>query len=81
MRITAKVKANSKIDGVDKTGEGMFHISVKAPAIDGKANKAVIELLSEYFNVPKNRIVIIKGRKSRVKSIDILREYVKLKKL
>jgi uncharacterized protein (TIGR00251 family) len=49
-----------------------FILSVKEPAKEGKANQAVIRLLSEYFGVPKSNISIIKGESSKNKIIQIL---------
>jgi len=46
-------------------------IYVSAPAEDGRANKAVIKLLSEHFKIPKSKIKIIKGKKSREKIISV----------
>jgi len=37
----------------------------------GKANQAVIALLSEYYNVPKRNIKILRGHKSSKKTIKI----------
>lgn len=47
-------------------------VKVNAPAVDGKANKAVIKLLAAHFNVKERQISIIKGEKSREKRICIL---------
>lgn len=37
----------------------------------GKANEKLVELLSDFFNVPKSKIEIIKGQVSREKQIKI----------
>mgnify|MGYP001610936666 CR=1 FL=1 len=44
-------------------------IAVKAPPIDGKANKALIEFFATALNVKKNKISIISGEKSREKTL------------
>ena len=49
----------------------MWKIYLNAPAVDGKANKALIALLAEHFNVRKYQIEIIKGLKLRRKTINI----------
>lgn len=43
-----------------------------APAVDGKANEALVEFLSDHYNVKKNQIKIIRGQNSRNKVIKIL---------
>jgi len=53
-------------------GEGdIVKIKVTSPPADGKANKAVITLLSKQLNVPKRDIQIVSGEKSRNKKIRI----------
>lgn len=71
MRICARVKPNSKKDLVEKTGETDFTVRCKAPAKEGKANSAVIKLMSEYLGIPKSRISIIRGFKNKEKILDI----------
>lgn len=46
-----------------------LEISVKEKAKEGKANQAVIDLLSERLNIPTNKIEIVKGRTSKQKRI------------
>lgn len=72
MKISVKVKPNSKIEKVQES-EGFLLIHVKEPPQEDKANLAVINLLSEYFKVPKSRISISKGKKSRQKIVEILK--------
>ena len=71
MRITVKVKPRSKRNEVQHLGDQLYHVMVTAPPIDGKANDRVIELLSEYFGVPKRNIKILSGMKSRMKKVEI----------
>lgn len=40
--------------------------------IEGKANKAVIEALTEYFNVKKSHIILLSGEKSKIKLFEII---------
>jgi len=44
---------------------------VRQPAVDGKANRAVVELLAEYFGVSKTNVQIISGITSRHKHFRI----------
>ena len=71
MKITVKVKPNSKTASVEKTEELSYIVRVKAPAKEGKANEAVVEALSEYFDVPKSRISILRGQSGKNKVVDI----------
>ena len=71
MIISVKVKPQAKEDRIEKTGENNYTIQVKAKATEGKANQAAIKILSEYFDKPQSKIIILKGRKSRNKIIAI----------
>ena len=66
-----KVKPNSKAVIVDKTAENTYTVRVKAPAKEGKANDAVVEALSEYFDLPKSRIRILHGQTGKNKVVEI----------
>jgi uncharacterized protein (TIGR00251 family) len=46
-------------------------VKLKSPPENNKANKELIEVLSQHFKVPKTKIKIVKGIKSRIKLIKI----------
>lgn len=50
---------------------GALKVKLTAAPVDGKANEALIELLSEHFNVPKNKIAIRKGLRGKNKVVDV----------
>jgi uncharacterized protein (TIGR00251 family) len=50
---------------------GRIKIRLAAPAVDGKANEALIEFLAGYFDVPKRNVRIAAGLKSRHKRVVI----------
>jgi uncharacterized protein YggU (UPF0235/DUF167 family) len=71
VKISVKVKPNTKEEKIEKTGEGSFLVWVKAKPQDGKANYAVREALANYFGIPKARVIIITGETSRNKICEI----------
>ena len=50
--------------------DGALKVKLTAPPVDGAANEALIELLSEYFKKPKHSFVIQKGATKRTKIIE-----------
>jgi uncharacterized protein len=48
---------------------GRLKVYLTAPAVDGKANQALIEFLAEHFQTKKSKISIIKGLTSREKIV------------
>ncbi len=74
MLITVRVTPNAKEARVTETGETSFEIRVNEKAVGGQANKRLLEILSEHFNVPKSRITIVRGMRSRDKMVEIIVE-------
>jgi len=54
-----------------ETGEQVLQARVTAPPVDGKANKALIQLLSMEFKAPKSKIRIFQGETSRDKLVEL----------
>lgn len=65
-----KVIANSKVNLIDFEYD-FIKIKITARAIEGKANKAIIEFLSDELKIPKSKIKILNGEKSSIKTIQI----------
>ena len=49
--------------------EAGYKARIQCPPVDGKANDALIALLSKEFGVAKSSIEIIKGKTSRNKTV------------
>ena len=71
--INVRVIPNAKKNNVSEE-EGKLKVHVSAPAVDDKANKALVKVLAKYFGIKKNDVRIIKGTKSREKVVEIRRE-------
>jgi uncharacterized protein (TIGR00251 family) len=71
MKISVKVKANSKESRIEKIEDNLFLVHVKSPPFENKANCELIEIVSEYFNVPKSKVSIISGMNSKNKILEI----------
>lgn len=71
MRISILTKPKSKKEFVKKISDFTYRVAVKEEAKEGKANRAVVESLAEYFNVPKSSISIISGENIKQKIVEI----------
>ena len=58
MILSITVKPNAKREGVEKRPDGSYRVAVHAPPVEGKANEAVVEMLADYFSVPKSSVRI-----------------------
>jgi hypothetical protein len=55
-----------------KKEQDRLKVYLTAPAIQDRANKALIEMLSGYLGIKKAQISIVKGHKTRDKLIQII---------
>ena len=69
VKLFVTVRPNAKVNHLEKIDDRHFRISVKAPPKDGKANQAVMEVLSDYFDIPKSRFSLVSGEASKTKVI------------
>jgi uncharacterized protein len=60
----------SRTEFAGKHGE-RIKVRLAAPAHEGKANELLIEFLAEYYEVPRRRVRITSGFKSRQKRVVI----------
>lgn len=70
MLLYVKVKPNQRFDKVEKIGKE-WQLRLKAPSVDGKANKQLVEYLSELLELPKSKIILKKGQTARIKCLEI----------
>ena len=54
-----------------KKEKDYFKVHLTKPAQDGLANTKLLELLSEFLNIKKYQIKIIKGHKTRHKLVEV----------
>ncbi len=70
-RINLRVIPRAKQNKIDIDNDGTYRIHITAAPVDNAANVAVIKMLSEYFDVPKSQIKIVRGDTSRTKMVEI----------
>lgn len=58
-------------EGIGAVTDEVIEVRVAAQAKEGEANKAVREVIAGAFKVPKSDVDIIKGMKSREKTVVI----------
>lgn len=69
-KIKIRVIPNARKNEV-RVEEDKFKVYVSVPAINGKANKAVIELLADFLKTKKSNIKIIQGECTKEKIVEI----------
>ncbi len=65
-----RVSPNAKRNGFEGIWNNTYlKLALRAPAVDGKANEAVIEFLSDFCHTKKSNIHIVSGQTNRCKII------------
>lgn len=71
MRIPVKVVPGASRDGISGWLGDSLKLRVTAPPEGGKANKAVIQLLSAALDVPRSSVSIVSGTSSARKIVEV----------
>ena len=66
-KLTVKVQPRAKRNEILGFDGDILHLRVTAAPVEGKANEAVIALLSKVLHVPKNSISLTQGQKAKLK--------------
>ena len=66
IRVTPHAKQNKVVDD-----DGVLRVYTTVAPENGRANDAVIKMLSEYLDVPKSRIKILRGLTGRDKIVTV----------
>lgn len=72
MIVVAQIKPGSRKGPlVEQQDDGTLLLYVRAPAVEGKANKAAQELLARHLGVPKSAVHLVAGATSRHKRFEV----------
>jgi len=71
MKVAVRVVSGAKMQQVQAALDGTLKVWLHAEAKEGKANKALIELLADYYGVNKSSVRIVSGLKIKNKIVEI----------
>jgi uncharacterized protein (TIGR00251 family) len=69
--ISVKVQPRASANEIGQAVGSELRIKVTAPPVDAAANEAVVRLLAEVLDCPRNRVELARGHASRHKVIKI----------
>jgi len=69
--LTVRVQPRASKDEISGTMEGALKIRLCAPALENRANEALIVFLAELLKRPKSAVRIQSGERSRTKRVEI----------
>jgi uncharacterized protein (TIGR00251 family) len=65
--VPVRAQPGARKNGVLGEQEGVLRLAVTAPPDQGKANKALLELLRDLLDLKRSQVELVKGDKSRDK--------------
>lgn len=71
MLLHLSVKPNQRSNRLERSGAS-WQVRLAAPAVDGKANEALVAYLSDCLDIPKSKITLKKGHTSRFKVLEVV---------
>ena len=67
-----RVQPRASKDEIAGEMGGALKVRLRAPAVEGRANEALVEFLAELLKRPKSAVRILGGERSRMKRLEIL---------
>lgn len=76
MRVFVHAKPGAKQEKVTQRagehGSIELSVSVKEPSVDEKANNAILKAVATHLGVPRSRVSLVRGLRSRSKVFEVL---------
>lgn len=69
--LLVKVQPRSSVNQIGEPLGDELRIKVTAPPVDAAANEALVRLLAEELDCPRNRVELVRGNTSRHKTIKL----------
>jgi uncharacterized protein (TIGR00251 family) len=69
--LQVKVKPNARASSLSEGADGLWLAQLKAPPVDGKANRELISLIADHFGCAKSQVEIRSGASGRLKLVRI----------
>ena len=70
-KVSVRVQANARRDELVAIRDGALVVRVAAPALDGRANRALCRLLAKRLGVGPSSVTIARGQRSRDKVVQV----------
>ena len=72
MHLSLRVQPGAKRSALlARLASGEWKVAVAAPPVEGRANEAVVELVSELLGVKRRQVTVARGASSRSKLVEV----------
>jgi uncharacterized protein (TIGR00251 family) len=69
--LTVRLKPRAGSDAILAERNGVLHVSVSAPPVEGRANAALCKLIAKHAGIARRRVSVIRGEHSREKVVRV----------
>lgn len=69
--LAVRAQPGARRTGIVGWVEGRLKLAVQAPALEGRANRAVVELIAETLDVAPSAIRVVRGESAREKTLHV----------
>ena len=69
--ISLKAHPGARADAVGLLPDGRLDVRVRAPALDGRANAAILALVAEALRLRPRQVRLVRGERARDKLLEI----------
>jgi uncharacterized protein (TIGR00251 family) len=69
--LSVKLQPRASVNEIGEALGNELRVKVTAPPVDAAANEALIKVLAQQLNCPRNRVDIVRGHTSRHKVIKV----------
>ena len=70
--LLVRVQPRASKDEIAGEMGGALKVRLRAPAVEDRANEALVEFLAQLLKSPKSAVRILSGERSRTKRVEIL---------
>ncbi len=71
-KLSIRVQPGAKRSGLERlAGDGGWKVRLRARAVEGQANAALVEQLAEWLDVPRSRVTLVRGQTGRQKVVAV----------
>lgn len=71
LTLSIQAQPGAKKPGFEPYGEDALKVRIAAPAVDGRANDALCELIAERLGVAKSAVQVLRGASARRKLVEV----------
>jgi uncharacterized protein (TIGR00251 family) len=69
--LSVKLQSRASANEIGEALGSELRIKVTAPPVDAAANEALVKLLAQHLDCPRNRVELVRGHTSRHKTIKL----------